>query len=191
MPSRNPTGLIWGLDGAEFNTAYGAPTHSYDTSFRVDHRFNDKYSIFGRFNYSASSNRSLDLADLAEADVFGSEIQTYTVGATQVFNSRWVNEIRGNYTRTVGFANATITTLGGAAPPSNSVLWPGGKIPAYGYSIFEIDNLGKRLSVHWFSLRPRNGKHLRISTSSGQLVVLARKASIQVRWGLPADPYGI
>jgi hypothetical protein len=136
-----PNGVDLGLDGAAFDTAYGAPTHSYDTSFRVDHRFNDRYDIFGRFNYSASSNSFLDPADLAETNTTRAEIQTYTAGVTQVFNSSWVNEIRANYTRTVGSATAKITTFGGAVPPADSVLWPGGKVPAYGYSIFAIDNV--------------------------------------------------
>jgi carboxypeptidase family protein/TonB-dependent receptor-like protein len=142
-----PNGADLGLDGAAFNASYGAPTHSYAVSFRVDHQFNKKYSIFGRFNYSPSSSSSLNSYDLAETDITASDIQTYTVGATQAFNSRLVNDIRGNYTRSVGSANATITTLGGAVPPSNSVLWPAGKIPSEGYSSFSISNVGGSFNI--------------------------------------------
>ncbi len=142
-----PNGADLGLDGAAFNTSYGAPTHSYAVSFRVDHQFNNKYSIFGRFNYSPSSSSSLDSYDLAEKDVTSSNIQTYTVGATQAFSSRWVNDLRGNYTRSLGAANATITTFGGAVAPSNSVLWPAGNIPSEGYSIFSIYNVGGSFNI--------------------------------------------
>lgn len=137
-----PNGADLGLDGAAFNADYGAPTYSYAISFRADHRFNDRYSILGRFDYSPSSSSSLSLQNLAETDITESNVQTYTLGATQVISSRWVNEIRGNYTRTVGAATSTMTMFGGAIPPSNFVLWPGGKIPAYGFSSFGIDNLG-------------------------------------------------
>jgi hypothetical protein len=137
-----PNGADLGLDGAEFNASYGAKTHSYAISFRADHRFNDRYSVFGRFDYSPSTSSSLSFQNLAERDFTGSNVQTYTVGATQVINSRWVNEIRGNYTRTVGSATSTMTRFADAVPPSNSVLWPGGNIPAYGISSFGIDNLG-------------------------------------------------
>ena len=137
-----PNGADLGLDGAAFNADFGAPTHSYAISFRVDHRFNDKYSVFGRFDYSPSSSSSQGFPDLAETDVLESNVQTYTVGATQVFTSLWVNEIRGNYTRTVGSAAATLTSFGGAVPPSNSVLWPGANVPAYGYSSPAIYNVG-------------------------------------------------
>jgi hypothetical protein len=137
-----PNGADIGLDGAMFDAAFGAPTRSYDTSLRIDHRFNVAYSIFGRFNYSSSSSISLDPSDLAEKTTVESQIQTSTVGATQTINSFWVNEIRANYTRSTGSAKARITSFGGAVPPPDSVLWPMGKAPAFGYSIFNIDNVG-------------------------------------------------
>ncbi len=137
-----PNGADLGLDGAAFNAEYGAPTQSYDISVRADHRFNDRYSIFGRFNYSPSSSSSQAFQNLANTDIVASNLQTYTVGATQVFNSRWVNDIRGNYTRSVGSAISTMTSLGGAVPPSGSVLWPGGQIPAFGFADYAIYNVG-------------------------------------------------
>lgn len=137
-----PNGADLGLDGAAYNAVDPTPTHSYDLSLRVDHRFSDKYSIFGRFNYSPSSSRFLGCCDLAEKDIYVQNVQTYTVGATQVFSSRLVNEIAGNYTRSVGSLISTMTTLGGAVPPPNSVLWPGGTIPAVGVSYFFVYNVG-------------------------------------------------
>lgn len=142
-----PNGADQPPDGAAFNTNYGAPTKSYDTSFRLDHRFNGKYSIFGRFNYSPSSAQSLDSYDLAEADTLETNTQTYTVGATQAFSARWVNEVRGNYTQVVGSAAAAITNLGGAVPIPNSLLWPANFVPKYGYSIFSIGNVGGSFNI--------------------------------------------
>jgi Carboxypeptidase regulatory-like domain/TonB dependent receptor len=137
-----PNGADLGLDGAAYDTTDPTPTHSYDISFRADHRFNDKYSIFGRFNYSPSSSRFLGCCDLAERDIYEANLQTLTLGATQVFNARLVNEIAGNYTRGVGSLDFTLTTLGGAVPPPISVLWPAGTIPAFGVSYFNIYNVG-------------------------------------------------
>jgi hypothetical protein len=142
-----PNGVAQPPDGAAFNLDYGAPTNSYSTSFRVDHRFNDKYTIWGRFNYSPSNSNSLDSYDLAEVDTVGTDLQTYTFGSTQNLNSRWVNDIRGNYTRVAGSASAKITTLGGAVPIPTSVLWPGGQVPAQGYSIFSIANVGGTFNI--------------------------------------------
>jgi hypothetical protein len=142
-----PNGPLQDPDGAAFNTAYGSPTSSYNTSIRVDHKFSNKYSIFGRFNYSPSLSSSLDSYDLAERDMVGTDTQTYTVGLTQVFNARWVNDIHGNYTRVDGLANATITTLGGAVVPPSSLLWPAGVTPGFGYSIFSIYNVGGQFNI--------------------------------------------
>jgi hypothetical protein len=142
-----PNGADLGLHGAAFNAVDPTPTHSYDVSFRVDHRFNDKFSIFGRFNYSPSSSNFLGCCDLAEKDIYAANVQTFTVGATQVLNSGLVNEIAGNYTRSVGSLDFTLTTLGGAAPPPISVLWPGGTIPAFGLSYFNIYNVGGSYSI--------------------------------------------
>jgi len=137
-----PNGADVGLDGAEYNAVDPTPTHSYNLSLRLDHRFNDTYSIFGRFSYAPSSSSYLGCCDLAERDTYVQSAQMYTVGATQVFSSRVVNEIAGNYTRSVGSLTFTLTTLGGAVPPPNSVLWPGGLIPTYGVSYFSLYNVG-------------------------------------------------
>ena len=148
-----PNGADLGLDGAAFNTTDSTPTQSYDVSFRVDHRFNDKFSIFGRFNYSPSSSSFLGCCDFAEKDIYAANLQTYTGGATQVFNSRLVNEILGNYSRSLGSLTFTMTTLGGAVPPPNSALWPGGMIPAEGLSAFQIYNVGGSFSIGFQSGR--------------------------------------
>lgn len=148
-----PNGADVGLDGAAFNTVDSTPTHSYDISFRVDHRFNDDYSIFARFNYSPSSSSILGFGDLAERDTTESNIQTYTLGATQVFQSHLVNEIRGNYTRSMGSLVFSLTQLGGAVPPPSSVLWPSGKIPAFGRSLFDIFNVGGAFDIFFGSGR--------------------------------------
>jgi hypothetical protein len=142
-----PNGADVGLDGAIFNAVDAAPTHSYDLSLRVDHRFSDKYSLFGRFNFSPSWDSYQDFYDFAERIADKSNIQTYTIGSAQVFNSRWVNEIRANYTRTYASTTHTLTALGGAVPPSNAVLWPAGQVPAYGNSEFGIFNVGGSYSI--------------------------------------------
>jgi len=148
-----PNGADVGLDGAAFNTLDSTPTHSYDISFRVDHRFNDNYSIFVRFNYSPSSSSILGFGNLAERDTTESNIQTYTLGATHVFQSHLVNEIRANYTRSVGSLVFALTQLGGAEPPPSSVLWPSGKIPAFGRSLFDIFNVGGTFDIPFASGR--------------------------------------
>jgi hypothetical protein len=142
-----PNGEDLGLDGAAFNATDSTPTHSYDISIRVDHRFSDKFSVFGRFNYSPSASSFLGCCDLAEKDTYRANLQTYTVGATQVFNTRMVNEILGNYTRSLGSLDFTMTTFGGAAPPPNSALWPGGEVPVTGLSSFQINNVGGTFEI--------------------------------------------
>lgn len=148
-----PNGDDLGLDGAAFNATDSTPTHFYDISIRVDHRFNDKFSVFGRFNYSPSSSSFLGFDNFAEKDTYRANLQTYTVGATQVFNTRAVNEILGNYTRSLGSLAFALTTLGGAIPPPNSVLWPAGEVPADGLSYFNIYNVGGTFSISFVSGR--------------------------------------
>lgn len=142
-----PNGAAQPPDGAAFNLAYGVPTHSYSASLRLDHRFNDKYTLWGRVNYAPSNSQTLDNYDLAEVDTNGTEIQTYTAGSTQVFSPRWINDFRANYTRVAGSSSAVITSLGGAVPIPQSVLWPGGTPPSEGYSIFSLANVGGQFNI--------------------------------------------
>lgn len=114
--------------GPEFTNSAGAPTglspfvasysdkQSLDAiSFRIDHSFNDKISIFGRYNNADSSEdfRSTNLAVLIPGEI---KTRTATFGTTIVFTPQITNEIRVNYSDNQGLLGNRTDNFGGAIP---------------------------------------------------------------------------
>jgi len=121
-----PNGSVFANGFAEFNASYSNPSTLNATSIRIDHTFNDKLTLFGRYNQSPSqttqravSNRSVN--NLAESRF---KTQTLTVGATQVFTPTVSNEIRANYTKSEGASFLSLDEFGGAVLPPDSLLFP-------------------------------------------------------------------
>jgi Carboxypeptidase regulatory-like domain/TonB-dependent Receptor Plug Domain len=102
-------------------------------SLRIDHTFNGRFSIFGRYNDAPSqiANRT---NSLSEIDTTFVNTQTVTVGVNMTVSSRLFNALRGNYsTQRAGLSQA-LDTFGGAIPPDPSVLFgslPPGQSGAY------------------------------------------------------------
>jgi Carboxypeptidase regulatory-like domain/TonB dependent receptor len=121
---------------AQFNASYSNPASLDAYSIRIDHRFGDKVSVFGRYNYSPSS-----LAQRGEAPYYSLSTvsttkittQTATLGATWAISARMDNDLRFNYSRTTGNSYGQVDDFGGAVPlttwafpeaytPQNSLL---------------------------------------------------------------------
>ena len=95
-------------------------------SLRIDHTFNGRFSIFGRYNNAPSevANRT---DSLSEIDTTIVNTQTVTVGVNMTLSSRAFNALRGNYsTQRAGLSQA-LDSFGGAIPPDPSVLF--GSLP--------------------------------------------------------------
>jgi hypothetical protein len=138
-----PNGRVFTDGTAEFNASYSNPSNLNATSVRIDHILSEKLALFGRYNYSPSdttqrgtSNRSLNtLTDVR------SNTQTLTIGLTQTITPAISNEIRTNYTKSEGVNFLRIDDFGGAAPPSDSLLFPsftGPQESLFSLSIFGV-----------------------------------------------------
>jgi hypothetical protein len=114
-----PNGRALGDGIAEFNASFSNAASLDAYSLRLDHRLNDKISLFGRYNYSPSdledrgSNGSLALSVLFPSSI---RTQTLTVGSTWTVGPVAVNDLRFNYSKTSGHSRQLMDTFGGAVP---------------------------------------------------------------------------
>ncbi len=91
-------------------------------SLRIDHTFNGRFSIFGRYN-DAPSQVANHTSSLSEIDTTITDTKTVTVGVNMTLSSRLFNALRGNYsTQRAGLSQA-LDSFGGATPPNPSVLF--------------------------------------------------------------------
>src|SRR6266498_527851 len=121
-----PNGTVFANGFAEFNASYSDMVNLDATSIRVDHTFNKRLTLFGRYNYSPSEStqRGVSNSSLNNMGVTKFVTQSLTVGVTQIFSSNVNNEIRGNYTKSEGTGFFQLDDFGGAIPPSDAVLFP-------------------------------------------------------------------
>jgi len=84
-------------------------------SIRIDHTFNDRFSIFGRYNDapSQSADRVYGLSDVETGPV---NTQTLTIGMSMIFTNSLSNSLRGNYSTQYAAFTDTLDSFGGAVP---------------------------------------------------------------------------
>lgn len=116
-----PSQAIISPDGyrASFTSLASSSASLDATSLRIDHTFNRRVVLFGRYNYAPSSSTS----------PFGSELtltkintQTLTIGLNMAISPRFGNTVRANYSTQNSFNTSTLDTFGGAVPFSPSLL---------------------------------------------------------------------
>jgi hypothetical protein len=110
---------------ATFVGSYSNPSSLDATSVRLDHSFGGRLTLFGRFNYAPS--RSQVRADFASTSTVSDKpekTQTLTVGATAVFTSRLVNDLRVNLSQAEASSFFHLDNFGGAVPPSSPFFSP-------------------------------------------------------------------
>lgn len=110
-------------------TAYTAPfTGSYSNratldagSVRIDHTLNDKFTIFGRYNYAPSQavDRVNSLSNLQTTTV---NTQTLTLGLNMLLSARLSNSLRGNYSTQRSDLSYALDSFGGAVPIAGNLL---------------------------------------------------------------------
>jgi hypothetical protein len=118
-----PNGPDLGSGFAQFSGSFSNKEELDTTSIRVDHVLNDKWTLFGRYNHAFSDSlaRGIALSVLNDTTL---EIQTLTIGTTQVFSPMLSNELRVNWSRAKGTDFRVLTDFGGAIPPSDSEIFP-------------------------------------------------------------------
>ena len=90
-------------------------------SLRIDHIFNGRFSIFGRYNDAPS--QTVDRTNsLSEIDTTVTNTQTVTVGLNMALSSRVFNALRGNYSTQRAGLSYVLDSFGGAVPPDPSLL---------------------------------------------------------------------
>ncbi len=103
---------------AQFNASFSNPATLDAYSLRLDHKFNDKVSIFGRYNYSPSEldQRGAPATALSAVELSRITTQTATVGTTWAVSPFVANDLRLNYSRTSAVTDARLDNFGGATP---------------------------------------------------------------------------
>jgi Carboxypeptidase regulatory-like domain/TonB dependent receptor len=109
---------------AQFNASFSNPASLEAYSLRIDHRINDKLTLFGRYSYSPSSLvvRGGLGSTLSIVQPTSISNQTGTAGATGIFSPSVTNDLRFNYTRTESSSRFSPDNLGGAVPLSSLPL---------------------------------------------------------------------
>jgi len=103
---------------AQFNASYSNPASLDATSLRIDHKVNDKLTLFGRYNYSPSSltSRALEGTTLNTISSAQDTIQTGTLGATWILSPDITDDFRFNYSRVNVLTSSKLDNFGGAVP---------------------------------------------------------------------------
>lgn len=125
---------------AAYNAVYSDKIQLDATSFRIDHNFTSKINLFGRFNYSPSRTTDRFLNPSTPATT---RIKTHglTIGSSQTFSSKLVNDLRFNYTKYQATFDLVLDEQGGATPFDASVLAPSGanfRNPTFGFFLVEL-----------------------------------------------------
>jgi hypothetical protein len=114
----NPTGT------ASFNASYSNRSTLDAASLRLDHKINDKLTLFGRYNYAPSElvTRGSNAYALSGLDAIRIGTQTTTIGTTWAPSPSLVNDFRANYSRVGSSQTTSLDTFGGAIPFDGSAV---------------------------------------------------------------------
>lgn len=167
LPNRPATAAQEASGVVPYFTNFSNPSRLDALSFRIDHRANDRVSVFGRFNYAPSEDRQRArfCAASCVADLTF-KTQTFTVGSTQVFSSKVTNDLRVNFSKSKVNQTYFIDTFGGAIVPPQSSLYPSFTNGNNGYIYIEVNGTGSNtLSDGLFSDNKQHQFNIVNSTS--------------------------
>jgi hypothetical protein len=139
FPLPNGPDLVDGTTGQPTGTARYTSSHSDKvrlnaTSIRVDHQATSRLFVFGRYNESPSSSTTRVGAS-SRRDVGSQDLRTATAAANVIVGSRWLNELRVNFSEQAAHTVAGIDDHDGAIVPALGVLYPDSAFP-------ETDTIG-------------------------------------------------
>ncbi len=137
-----------GAGSAQLNASYSNPATLNASSIRIDHVLTPKLNLFGRYNYSPSSSDTRASTqgyepNLGVVGALSSSIQTFTVGLAAAINPEISNEFRANYSNNRFATTYAMDNFGGAAPLTDSVLFPSGFSSTNGFFNSEILGVGE------------------------------------------------
>jgi hypothetical protein len=112
-----PNGLDYGTSAspslAQFIAPYSLPSTINSSSIRIDQTFGAKLSLFFRYGNTPSSIGS---RPYFARTTTSSNIQTYTMGATNQLSNRVINEFRLGYARADSSEIGVLDNFGGGTP---------------------------------------------------------------------------
>ena len=110
-----------GGDTAQFTGAYSNLGTLDATSIRIDHKFSNKYALFGRYNCAPSqtANRAYSLSDVETTQA---NTQTLTFGLNIALPSGLADTVRANYSSQTAVLADRLDSFGGAQPLPASLL---------------------------------------------------------------------
>jgi outer membrane receptor protein involved in Fe transport len=136
-PASAPTEAIW-VGGFSNRSSLNA------TAIRIDHKFSQGLTIFARYNNAPSENNSRNVFTPVSSPVWQPfETKTLTAGATMIFTTRVVNDLRVNFSRGRSGQYYSLDNFGGAIVPPDSVLFPSftsADDGSFGYSVGGTDS---------------------------------------------------
>ncbi len=132
-----PNGPDLGTGFAQFSASFSDEVTLNATSIRIDHTFNNKWTIFGRLSHALSENLTHD-AGVSTVRPSAQKIQALTLGTTQLFTPNLSNEFRLNVSRARGSDAFDLTDFGGAVPADDSLLFPSPLSSSDGVFVFQI-----------------------------------------------------
>ena len=138
-----PTGapLVSNPNVAPYIANFTNPAKLDATSFRLDHQFNDRFSIFGRYNYSPSQDdQRARFCNTSCVGRLTSLSQTLTVGSTMIFSNSVSNDLRFNISKSKSNQTYFIDTFGGAIVPSQAALYPSFTDGSRGYIYIAVNS---------------------------------------------------
>lgn len=101
---------------ATFTSGYSNPSEIDSIGVRIDHRFSDRFSIFGRYSDTPSNSSNRLLTNLAQQQTNEFGNRSITIGSTQIFSTSIVNDLRVSYTDVHSRSVFETTDFGGAVP---------------------------------------------------------------------------
>lgn len=139
-PRANGPDLGFGM--AQFSASYAEPSRLDATSFRLDHQFDSRLSLFGRYTIAPSSTEArgsrnppasaaratFGLQQVAESlstvNRTSVETHTLTIGTGYIISPTMTNETRLNWSHARGSNSYSLDNFGGAKPPPDSYFFP-------------------------------------------------------------------
>ncbi|HKY28335.1 MAG TPA: TonB-dependent receptor [Pyrinomonadaceae bacterium] len=120
-----PNGATLANGFAVFNSSFSNPAKLNATSIRIDHTVNDRFTLFGRYNYAPSETIQRGVGtSLSTVNPIRNRTQTLTFGNTFAASAHVSNDFRVNWSRTNGASFFFVDDFGGAVIPSDGVLFP-------------------------------------------------------------------
>jgi hypothetical protein len=191
FPIANGPELGGGL--AQFSAGFSNPSSLDATSLRLDHVVSPTINLFGRYNYSPSSQEQRGPffssgRVLSATSLLSSSVHTATLGLSQLINRTMSNDVRVNYSRQSTAIDYAADQFGGASPLPADLFYPSGFSSSN--SLFEmiVGGAGEFAQGHAATDEQRQVNivdNLSAIKGSHQL-----KVGVDYRWLAPvANPY--